>query len=124
VHANTPKDAFSRLETMVMMADLEIPTRVILQQLASAIKIVVQVSRLQDGTRKIMAISEVLGAHDDHVELQDVFIFERLGITDTGKVKGRFRGTGVIPKIVERLKVSGIALPDGLFDEVLNVNME
>jgi pilus assembly protein CpaF len=124
VHANTPKDAFSRLETMVMMADLEIPTRVILQQLASAIKIVVQVSRLQDGSRKIMAVSEVLGAHDDHVELQDVFVFERLGITDTGKVKGRFRGTGVIPRMVERLRVSGITLPDGIFDEVMNVNME
>jgi pilus assembly protein CpaF len=124
VHANSPKDAFSRLETMVMMADLEIPTRVILQQLASAIRVVVQVSRLQDGSRKIMAISEVLGAHDDHVELQDVFIFERLGITDTGKVKGRFRGTGVIPKIVERLRVSGITLPEGIFDEVVNVNME
>jgi pilus assembly protein CpaF len=124
VHANTPKDAFSRLETMVMMADLEIPTRVILQQLASAIKLVVQVSRLQDGSRKIMAISEVIGAHDDHVELQDVFVFERLGITDTGKVKGRFRGTGVTPKILERLRISGIKLPDGLFDEVVNVNME
>ena len=124
VHANTPKDAFSRLETMVMMADLEIPTRVILQQLASAIKLVVQVSRLQDGSRKIMAVSEVIGAHEDHVELQDVFIFERLGITDTGKVKGRFRGTGVIPKTVERLRVNGITLPDGLFDEVLEVNME
>jgi len=124
VHANTPKDAFSRLETMVMMADLEIPTRVILQQLASAIKLVVQVSRLQDGTRKIMAISEVIGAHDDHVELQDVFIFERMGLTETGKVKGRFRGTGVIPKMVERLKVNGITLPEGLFDEVLEVNME
>jgi pilus assembly protein CpaF len=124
VHANSPKDAFSRLETMVMMADLEIPTRVILQQLASAIKIVVQVSRLQDGSRKIMAISEVLCAHDDHVELQDVFVFERLGITDTGKVKGRFRGTGVFPRIMERLKVSGISLPDGLFDEVVEVNMD
>jgi pilus assembly protein CpaF len=124
VHANTPKDAFSRLETMVMMADLEIPTRVILQQLASAIKLVVQVSRLQDGTRKIMAVSEVIGAHDDHVELQDVFIFERMGVTDTGKVKGRFRGTGVMPKTVERLKVNGITLPDGLFDEILEVNME
>jgi pilus assembly protein CpaF len=124
VHANTPKDAFSRLETMVMMADLEIPTRVILQQLASAIKLVVQVSRLQDGSRKIMAISEVLGAHDDHVELQDVFIFERMGLTDTGKVKGRFRGTGVTPKVVERLKVSGITLPDGIFDETLDVNLE
>jgi pilus assembly protein CpaF len=124
VHANTPKDAFSRLETMVMMADLEIPTRVILQQLASAIKLVVQVSRLQDGTRKIMAISEVLGAHEDHVELQDVFVFERMGLTDTGKVRGRFRGTGVIPKMVERLKVNGIILPDGLFDEVLDVNLD
>jgi pilus assembly protein CpaF len=124
VHANTPKDAFSRLETMVMMADLEIPTRVILTQLASAIKIVVQVSRLQDGTRKIMAVSEVLGAHDDHVELQDVFIFERMGITDTGKVMGRFRGTGVKPKVLERLRISGITLPEDLFDEVLKVNME
>jgi pilus assembly protein CpaF len=124
VHANTPKDAFSRLETMVMMADLEIPTRVILQQLASAIKLVVQVSRLQDGSRKIMAISEVIGAHDDHVELQDVFVFERMGLTETGKVRGRFRGTGVIPKTVERLRVNGIIMPEGLFDEVLDVNLE
>ena len=124
VHANTPKDAFSRLETMVMMADLEIPTRVILQQLASAIKLVVQVSRLQDGSRKIMAISEVIGAHDDHVELQDVFFFERMGLTETGKVRGRFRGTGVIPKTVERLRVNGITLPEGLFDEVMDVNLE
>jgi pilus assembly protein CpaF len=124
VHANTPKDAFSRLETMVMMADLEIPTRVILQQLASAIKMVVQVSRLQDGSRKIMAISEVLGAHNDHVELQDIFVFERTGITDAGKVQGRFRGTGVTPKILERLRISGITLPEDLFDEVVEVNMD
>ncbi|MCU1261912.1 MAG: type secretion system protein, partial [Bryobacterales bacterium] len=124
VHANSPKDAFSRLETMVMMADLEIPTRVILQQLASAIKMVVQVSRLQDGSRKIMAVSEVLGAHDDHVELQDIFVFERTGITDAGKVQGRFRGTGVAPKILDRLRVSGITLPENLFDEVVEVNMD
>ncbi len=124
VHANSPKDAFSRLETMVMMADLQIPTRVILQQLASAIKLVVQVSRLQDGTRKIMAISEVMGSHDDHVQVQDIFVFERTGMTDAGKVMGRFRGTGVKPRILERLRVSGITLPDGLFDEVMNVNME
>src|SRR6202051_4438770 len=72
VHANTPRDAFSRLETMVMLADFEIPTRVNLQQLAAAIKLVVQVTRLQDGTRKIVAVSEVLGAHDDHVDLEDI----------------------------------------------------
>jgi pilus assembly protein CpaF len=123
VHANTPKDAFSRLETMVMMADLEIPARVISQQLASAIKMVVQVSRLQDGTRKILSISEVLGIHDDKVDLQEIFTFERVGVTDAGKVQGRFKATGVTPKILERLRISGIQLPPGIFDEVVPVNM-
>ncbi len=123
VHANTPRDAFSRLETMVMMADLEIPTRVILQQLASAIKLVVQVSRLQDGSRKIMSIAEVIGAHEDHVEIQELFVFERLGVTDTGKVQGRFKSTGVRPKVMDRLRVSGISLPDSVFQEVVEVNM-
>ncbi len=106
------------------LAGLEIPTRVILQQLASAIKLVVQVSRLQDGTRKIVAISEVVGSRDDHVEVRDILVFERAGVTDAGKAMGRFRGTGVQPKILERLRVSGITLPEGLFDEVMNVNME
>jgi pilus assembly protein CpaF len=123
VHANTPKDAFSRLETLVLMADLEIPSRVILQQLASAIKLVVQVSRMQDGTRKIVAISEVLGVEDDRVALQDVFIFERTGLTDAGKVQGRFRSSGVAPKILDRLRVAGIQLPQSVFDEVLEVNI-
>jgi pilus assembly protein CpaF len=123
VHANTPKDAFSRLETMVMMADLEIPARVILQQLVSAIKLVVQVSRLQDGTRKILSISEVLGVHDEKVELQEIFTFERVGVTDAGKVQGRFRATGVMPKILERLRVSGVQIPPGIFEEVVPVNM-
>jgi pilus assembly protein CpaF len=123
VHANTPRDAFSRLETMVMMADLEIPTRVILQQLASAIRLVVQVSRLQDGSRKILSISEVLGVKDDQVQLQEIFTFERIGVTDAGKVQGRFRATGVSPKILERLRVSGIQLPPSIFEEVVDVNL-
>src|SRR4051812_39137335 len=123
VHANTPKDAFSRLETMVMMADLEIPTRVILQQLASAIKVVVQVSRLQDGTRKILSISEVLGVQDERVELQEIFTFERVGVTDSGKVQGRLRATGVIPKLLDRLRVSGIQLSPKIFEEVVPVNL-
>ena len=123
VHANTARDAFSRLETMVMMADLEIPTRVILQQLSSAIKIVVQVSRLQDGTRKILSISEVLGVKDDAVDLQEVFTFERTGVTDSGKVQGRFRSSGVRPKILDRLRVAGINLPDSIFDETVSVNL-
>ncbi len=123
VHANSPRDAFSRLETMVMMADLEMPTRVILQQLSSAIKLVVQVARLQDGTRKIMSISEVLGVREDRVEIQEIFVFERTGVTDAGKVQGRFRATGMKPRLLERLRVSGIQLPPSIFEETLSVNL-
>jgi pilus assembly protein CpaF len=123
VHANTPRDAFSRLETMVMMADLEIPTRVILQQLASAIKMVVQVSRLQDGTRKMISISEVLGVRDDKLQMQEIFTFERVGVTDAGKVQGRFRATGISPRVLERLRVSGIQVPHNIFEETVNVNL-
>jgi pilus assembly protein CpaF len=123
VHANTPRDAFSRLETMVMMADLEIPTRVILQQLTSAIKMVVQVSRLQDGTRKILSISEVLGVKDEKVHLQEIFTFDRVGVNDAGKVQGRFRATGVAPRILERLRVSGIQLSQHIFEETVGVNL-
>jgi pilus assembly protein CpaF len=123
VHANTPRDAFSRLETMVMMADVEIPTRVIIQQLAAAIKIVVQVSRLQDGTRKIMSIAEVLGAQEDHIDLQEIFTFERAGLTEDGKVQGRFKSVCREPNILERLRINGIKLDPRIFDEVLEVNM-
>jgi pilus assembly protein CpaF len=106
-----------------MMADLEIPTRVILQQLASAIKLVVQVSRLQDGTRKVLSISEVLGVKDDKVDLQEIFTFERIGVTDTGKVQGSFKATGVAPRILERLRISGVNLPPAIFEEVVLVNL-
>ncbi len=123
VHANTPRDAFSRLETMVMMADLEIPTRVILQQLVSAIRMVVQVSRLQDGSRKIVSVSEVLGVRDDQVDLQEIFTFDRLGVTDAGKVQGRFHSTGVMPRILERLRVGGVQLPPAIFEETVSVNL-
>src|SRR4051794_22617325 len=123
VHANTPKDAFSRLETLVLMADLEIPSRVILQQLASAIKLVVQVTRLQDGTRKIVSIAEVLGVKDEKVDLQEIFMFERIGVTDTGKVQGSFKATGITPRILERLRISGVTLPPAIFEEVVPVNM-
>ena len=123
VHANTPRDAFSRLETMVLMADLEIPTRVILQQLASAIKLVVQVTRLQDGTRKIVNIAEVGGISEDRIEVRDIFLFERLGVSETGKVQGRFRSSGEKPKILDRLRVYGIDIPQAVFDETLDVNL-
>ncbi len=122
VHANTPRDAFSRLEAMVLMADLDIPSRVILQQLASAIKLVVQVARLQDGSRKITNVSEVIGVKEDRVEVQDVFLFERTGVSDAGKVQGRFKSSGVKPKILEHLRVSGVHVPPAIFDEVSEVN--
>jgi pilus assembly protein CpaF len=123
VHANTPRDAFSRLETMVMMADLEIPSRVILQQLASAIKLVVQLSRLQDGSRKVLSVSEVLGVKDEKVDLQEIFAFDRIGVTDAGKVQGRFRATGVVPRLLERLRISGVTVPPAIFEEVVPVNL-
>src|SRR6185503_13011454 len=91
VHANTPRDAFSRLEAMVLMSDIDMPSRVILQQLASAIRMVVQVARLQDGTRKIVSIAEVRGIVDGRIDVHDVFLFERVGVNDAGKVQGRFR---------------------------------
>ena len=123
VHANSARDAFSRLEAMVLMSDVEMPTRVILQQLSSAIRMVVQVSRLQDGSRKIVGIAEVTGVRDDAIEVQDIFFFERLGVSDSGKVQGRFRSSGVKPRILERLRVSGIEFPPALFDEVVPVNL-
>lgn len=123
IHANTPRDAFSRLEAMILMADLDMPNKVIVQQLASAIKIVLQVSRLQDGTRKILSISEVTGVEEDRVQVEDIFIFDRTGVTDAGKVQGNFRATGYKPKILERIRVSGIRLPEDLFDEVVPVNL-
>jgi pilus assembly protein CpaF len=124
IHANTPRDAFSRLEAMMLMADLDIPSKVLLQQLASAIKLVVQVSRLSDGSRKILNISEVTGVEHGRVMTQDIFVFERAGVRDDGKVQGRFKWTGVQPKILDRLRIMGIPLPDGVFDEVSEVNMD
>jgi pilus assembly protein CpaF len=123
VHANSPRDAFSRLEAMVLMSDLQIPSRVILQQLAGAIKIVLQVSRLQDGSRKIISIAEVLGVKEGRIEVRDVFLFERTGIAADGKVQGRFRSSGETPLILERLKTRGIEVPPAIFDEVVDVNL-
>ena len=123
VHANSPRDAFSRLEAMVLMSDIDIPSRVIQQQLASAIRIVVQVSRLQDGSRKVINIAEVLGVEDDRIRVQDIFLFERMGMSESGKVQGRFRASGEQPKILDRLKVHGIEVPPSIFEEVVNVNL-
>jgi pilus assembly protein CpaF len=121
VHANAPRDAFSRLETMVMMASQHVPDKVIRQQLASAINLVVQVARLSDGARRITGIAEVIGVADDQVEMRDIFEFERLGISPRGKVVGRFTGCGVAPQCLDRLRGFGVHLSKAIFDEVVEV---
>jgi pilus assembly protein CpaF len=117
VHANSPRDAFSRLETMVMMASQHVPDRVIRQQLASAINIVLQCARLTDGSRRVTAIAEVVGVEHDLVVMQDLFLFERTGISPRGKVLGKFRAAGVKPHCLDRLKAYGIHLSGGIFHE-------
>jgi pilus assembly protein CpaF len=117
VHANSPRDAFSRLETMVMMAAQHIPDKVIRQQLASAINVVVHCSRLTDGSRRVTAIGEVTGVENDRVRMQDIYEFERTGVGPRGKVLGRFRSTGVRPACLDRLKACGIHLPASIFHE-------
>jgi pilus assembly protein CpaF len=121
VHANSPRDAFSRLETMVMMASQHVPDKVIRQQLASAINIVVHSARLSDGTRKVTAVGEVVGVDGDQVEMQDIFLFERTGISARGKVLGSFRATGNQPICLERLKAYGIHLSQSIFSEAHEV---
>jgi pilus assembly protein CpaF len=121
VHANAARDAFARLETMVMMASQHVPDKVIRQQLASAINIVVQMSRLSDGSRKVMTVGEVTGVEDDQVQMQDIFSYERTGISSRGKVLGNFRGCGVKPLCLERLKAYGVHLSPAIFNEVHEV---
>ncbi|HXW05670.1 MAG TPA: CpaF family protein [Vicinamibacterales bacterium] len=118
IHANSPRDALYRLDTMVAMANLNIPERAIRQQIASAVNLIVQVSRMSDGTRKITAISEITGMEGDVITMQDVFLFERTGIGPDGRVRGRFRATGIRPKCAERLASSGVHLGMDMFEHV------
>ena len=118
VHANSQRDALYRLDTMVAMANLNIPERAIRQQIASAINIIVQVSRMADGTRKVTGISEITGMEGDVITTQDIFVFERTGIGPGGKVLGRFRATGIRPKCNERIAAAGMPLRADMFEHV------
>ena len=111
IHANTPRDALARLETMIQMTGMRLSDRAMRQQIASAVDVVIQVARLTDGTRRITSISEITGMEGDTVTMQEIFQFERAGIDANGKVLGRFRGTGVRPRFAERLKLYGMTLP-------------
>ncbi|WP_109481392.1 CpaF family protein [Paraburkholderia sp. C35] len=116
LHANTPRDALTRLENMVGMAGLTMPIKAMRQQIASAITVVVQASRLTDGRRKLMSIQEITGMEGEIINMQEIFTFKRTGVAEDGTVKGYFCATGVRPKFADRLAAFGLALPDQMFD--------
>ena len=121
IHANSPRDAVARLETMALMSNLNLPEKALRQQIASAIAIIVQISRMSDGTRRITYVTEITGMTGDVVAMQDIFVFEKLGIDIGGRVLGRFKATGVSPKFVERLKKAGIVLPANIFEHSFEI---
>jgi pilus assembly protein CpaF len=118
IHANSPRDALYRLDTMVAMANLNIPERAVRQQIASAVNLVIQATRLSDGSRRVTAISELTGMEGDVITVQDLFLFERTGISPDRKVLGRFKACGIRPKCSEKLAASGFNLPIDMFEQI------
>ena len=122
IHANTPRDAIARLESMVQMGNMNIPEKSVRQQITSAITIVVQASRMSDGTRKVTSISEITGMEENVISMQEIFSFNKKGIGPDGKVIGVFLPTHIRPRFLDRLRVSGIILPPSLFERETPVN--
>ena len=122
LHANTPRDGLGRLEVMVGMANANMAIRAVRQQIASAVDLFIQISRFSDGSRRITHITEVVGMEQDIITLQDIFLFEKTGITQSGRIQGHFRATGIRPKFYERLKTCGINLPTQLFQTETEVS--
>ena len=122
IHANSPRDALYRLDTMVAMANLNIPEKAIRQQVASAVDLVIQVSRLTDGARRVTAISEITGMEQGVITMQDIFAFQQDGINQSGQVVGRFKSTGIRPKCAERLATAGVPLPMDMFQHTHPIN--
>ena len=121
VHANTPRDALARMETMSMMSDVRVPEKGVRSQIASAVNIIVQTSRMSDGSRRITHISELTGSFTDVISMQDIFLFEKKGLNASGKVSGRFYATGIVPKCADKFKSAGIPMPVGLLDHSMEV---
>jgi pilus assembly protein CpaF len=117
VHANNPRDAVARIETMALMANLNLPEKAVRRQIASAVSLVIQISRFNDGTRRITAMTEITGMEEDVVSMQDVFVFEKHGVSPDGKIIGSFTATGIRPKFAERLQASGISVPGSWFEQ-------
>jgi len=121
VHANSPRDALARIENMSLMANLNIPERAVRQQMTSAIQGVVQVARLSDGTRKVISISEITGMEGDTISMQDIFSFDRIGIDESGKIRGTFKASGIRPRFAERLATAGCRLRPAMFDSRMEI---
>ena len=121
IHANSPRDAVSRLESMIAMGSWNLPEKTVRQQIASAITIVVQCARLSDGTRKVISISEITGMDENIISMHEIFAFQKKGIGPQGNVVGAFHPTGIRPKFLERLRVAGVQLPTALFETSLEV---
>jgi pilus assembly protein CpaF len=121
IHANTPRDALARMETLAMMSSVRLPEKAIRAQIASAVHLIIQIARMSDGSRRVTHITELTGAFSDVISMQDIFVFEKEGLGPDGKVKGRFRATGIVPKFADKLKAAGIPLPTGLLDYAMEV---
>jgi len=121
IHANSPRDALARLETMVMMAGMELPSRAIREQVASAIHLIVQIGRMSDGSRKVISVSEIQGMEGNVIVLQDLFAYQQKGIGEGGKVLGMMQATGMVPKFVDRLNAAGVHLPPEIFKRTSEV---
>ena len=121
IHANTPRDALARMETLSMMSSVRLPEKAIRAQIASAIHLIVQIARMSDGSRRVTHITELTGAFSDVISMQEIFVFEKEGLGTNGKVKGRFRATGIVPKFGDKLKAAGIPLPTSLLDYTMEV---
>lgn len=121
IHANSPRDALSRIETMCLMGDIMLPDKAIRAQIASAVNILIQISRMSDGSRRVTHVTEVTGAAGDVISLQDIFLFEKRGVGPNGKVLGRFCSTGIVPKFAERLKTAGVPFSPSLLEHTLEV---
>jgi pilus assembly protein CpaF len=122
IHANTTRDALSRLESMVAMTSMNLPEKTVRQQISSALSIVVQVTRMSDGSRKVVAISEITGMEENIISMQDIFTFKRKGIGADGRVIGAFQATGIRPRFLERLRIAGIIFPGSMFESEVAVN--
>jgi septum site-determining protein MinD len=115
VHSNTPRDAIARMETLVMMAGMDLPAKAIREQIASAVNLVVQQTRLSDGSRRVTSITEIIGMQGDVVTMQEIFGFRKTGMDKNRKIVGKYVATGFIPKFIDDLEQQGIKIPRGIF---------